>query len=328
MKILILGGTSFFGRELAVLCAERGDDVTVFSRRCPAYGLPPKIKQVRGDRTVRPDLVRMSIDRWDVVVDNICFGTEDAQNAVETFGGRAGLWIFTSSEAVYYTLRGITSPYREIHTELLGVNEGLRGRSDFFEYAFGKKDAEKVFLNAWLEKKFPVSIIRFPIVIGPGDHTLRAYSYWLRIADGGPLLLPGGAFRRRFIYSKDAAKALDTVARGRGVLGEVFNFGDSVAVSLREWVDLSASIMDRTVEKMPVTFEQLKGMGIKPLFSPYSSRRDTVLDIEKAEKAFNWKSSQMRDWMKETIDWFFLKYSGPAPDNYSGRKTEGTLLSA
>lgn len=311
---------------MAILCSKRGDDVTVFSRRCPVYGLPPKIKQVRGDRTVRPDLVRMSIDKWDVVVDNICFGPEDAQNAVEVFGGRVGLWIFTSSVSVYYTFKGITSPYREIHTELLDVNEELRGHSDFFEYAFGKKDAEKVFLNAWKEKKFPVSIIRFPIVIGPGDPTLRAYSYWLRIVDGSPLLLPGSVFRKSVIYSKDAAKALDTVARGRGVLGEVFNFGDSVAVSLREWVDLSASIMNRAVEKIPVTFERLKERGIKPSFSPYSSRCDAVMDLEKVEKAFNWKSSQMRDWMKETIDWFFLKYQGPAPDNYSGRKTEGTLL--
>lgn len=322
MKVLILGGTSFFGRELAVSCVKKGYEVTVFSRRCPVDGLPVGIKQVRGDRTVRPDLVRLSLDRWDVVFDNICYGPQEAQTAVEVFSGRTGLWVFTSSEAVYYTLKGITSPYREIHADILEENPKMRPGGDFWSYAFGKMDAEKIFLKAHKDKKFPVAVARMPIVIGPGDPTLRAYSYWLRIADGGPLLLPGGEFKKRFIFSSDAAAALEALALGRKVNGEVFNFGDSVPVSLGEWVDLSASIMSKSVEKIPVGFEWLKQRGIKPVFSPYSSRSDMVMDIEKAEKKLGWRSSQMRDWMKRSIDWFFLKYAGPAPGDYSGRKKE------
>ncbi|MFH1620069.1 MAG: NAD-dependent epimerase/dehydratase family protein [bacterium] len=329
MKILILGGTSFFGKELAVLlCKKERNEVTVFSRRCPIPGMPPEIRQVRGDRTVRPDLVRMSVEKWDVVIDNICFSSEDAKTAVEVFSGRMGLWVFTSSEAVYYTLKGISSPYRELHPGLLEDNEKMRSAGDFWSYAFGKKDAEKVFLDAYRDKKFPVAIARMPIVVGPCDSTLRAYSYWIRIADGGPLLLPGIEFSKRFISSRDAARTLHTLAFARSVSGEAFNFGDSVPINLREFVDLSASIMNRAAEKIPVAFEWLKEKGIKPSFSPFSGRSDTVMDLTKAEKVLNWRSSQTRDWMKDAIEWFFMKYSGPAPENYAGRKMELELAEA
>ena len=161
MKILILGGTSFFGKEFAIKAHKEGHQVTVFSKRCPTNGLPLDIKQVRGDRSVHVDLIRMSVDIWDVIIDNICYSPKDAENAIKAFTGRVGLYIFTSSEDVYSILDGASSPYRERHTEIFKENTALRERGEY-QYAFNKLDAEKTFLNAFKEKKFPVSTIRFP----------------------------------------------------------------------------------------------------------------------------------------------------------------------
>jgi len=322
MKVLILGGTGFFGKELTLSCALRGDEVTVFSRRCPIDGLPPKIRQVRGDRSVRPDLMRLSIEKWDVIFDNICFSPEDASVAIEAFTGRTGLLVFTSSEAVYYTLSSASSPFRETHTEIFPEDTVLRSKGEFFRYAFGKKDAERVYIKAWDETRFPVSIARFPIVIGPADPTLRAYSYWIRIADDGQILAPGMEFLKRVIYSGDAAKALQILASSRNVSGQIFNFGECIPVTLREWIILSASIMGKKPVTIPVTFEWLKEKGVRPDFSPFSSRKDYVIDLSKAIEKLGWSSSVMRDWMTKTIDWHFMKYSGPPPADYAGRKKE------
>ncbi len=116
MKILILGGTSFFGKETAIRLHKAGNEVTVFSRRAPVDGLPLDIRQTRGDRTVEIDLSRMSVEPWDVIIDNICYTAEDAQKAIRVFNGRTGLYLFTSSASVYSILKGASSPYRENQT--------------------------------------------------------------------------------------------------------------------------------------------------------------------------------------------------------------------
>ena len=189
MKILILGGTSFFGKETAALFFNKGHEVTVFSRRAPVEGLPLDIKQTRGERAVEIDLSRMATQKWDAIIDNICFNAEDARKAVKIFSGRTGLYVFTSSASVYAVLEGASSPYRETQTQLLPRKAELKEK---YAYAIGKYEAERVFLSAFIEKSFPAVIIRPSAVIGPDDPTLRAYSYWLRLAEGrcfyrGPL---------------------------------------------------------------------------------------------------------------------------------------------
>ena len=82
MRILILGGTSFFGKEAAIRLSKAGNEVTVFSRRAPVEGLPLDIRQTRGDRTVEIDLSRMSVEPWDAIIDNICFTAAAEKRAI------------------------------------------------------------------------------------------------------------------------------------------------------------------------------------------------------------------------------------------------------
>ncbi|MEA3306166.1 MAG: NAD-dependent epimerase/dehydratase family protein [Elusimicrobiota bacterium] len=321
MKILILGGTSFFGREFAIQAHKAGHEVTVFSRRCPTNGLPLDIKQVRGDRSVHVDIIRMSVDFWDVIIDNICYSPKDAESAVKAFDGRVGQYIFTSSEFVYSALDGASSPYRERHTEIFKENSSLRENEDY-QYAFNKLDAENIFLSAFKEKKFPISIIRFPVVIGPNDPTLRAFSYWVRLSDGKPLLLPGAIFSRRYIYSKDAARAFETLISAKNTEGETYNFGDNQTINLDDFIKLSANIMTKKADIIYPEFDWLKENSFNFESSPFTTLTDFNLDISKVQKAFDWKSTDINIWLKETINWFFFKYTGSLPKNYALRKEE------
>ncbi len=325
MKILILGGTSFFGKEFALTAFRGGHNITIFSNKCPIDKIPLDIKQVRGDRNIYVDLARMSVETWDVILDNICYTPQDAENAVKAFSKRCGLYVFTSSEAVYSVLERASSPYREKSTSFFSENAGLRGLSGY-EYAFGKLDSEKVFLKAFAEKKFPAVIIRFPIIIGPHDPTLRAFSYWIRLADERPLISPGAFFKRRYIYSKDAAASLDVLISSPGVAGEIFNFADDVEITLYDFLKLSANIMGKKVEILSPDFSWLQENGFDFESSPFSYYSDFVIDIRKAREKLNWKSSDINDWLKETINWFFFKYMGPAPKNYRRRKEEIALM--
>jgi nucleoside-diphosphate-sugar epimerase len=327
MKTLILGGTSFFGREAAKLLLKGGCEVTIFSKRCPIDGLPLDIIQSRGDRTVEIDLARMATETWDVVIDNICYTAEDAEKAVRVFSGRTGLYIFTSSASVYSVLYGACAPFREIQTELLPAKIYLRDKP-YYTYAAGKYAAEKVFLGAFTEKKFPVVIVRPPVVIGPDDPTLRAYSYWLRLSDGGPLILPNPAVSARYVFSKDLARAFELLIYARDIYGQAFNFGDSAVITLEDFVKISARILHREARLVVPEHSWLKINGFDFSASPFSGASDFVVDLSKAEKTLDWRSTEMRVWLEETINWFFLKYTGPMPANYSSRKKELELAQA
>jgi len=321
VKILILGGTGFFGKETARLLLNGGHEVTVFSRRVPAGDLPLDIVQSRGDRTVEMDLVRMATQVWDAVIDNICYTAEDAQKAVRVFSGRTGLYIFTSSASVYSLLQGSSAPFREIQTEILPLRTDLKDKP-YYAYALGKYEAEKVFMQAVREKKFPALIVRPPVVVGPGDPTLRAYSYWLRLSDGGTLILPNPSVSARYVFSKDMARAFELLVNSRDLYGQVFNFGDSGVVTLEDFVKLSARILHKEPEIIAPEHAWLKANAFDFAASPFSGASDFIVDISKAEKSLGWRSSEMHAWLEETINWFFLKYMGPMPKNYAARKNE------
>ena len=321
MKILILGGTSFFGKEAARLLLNNGHQVTVFSRRVPAEGLPLDSVQTRGDRTVEADLVRMSTQVWDAVIDNICYTAEDARKAVRVFSGRTGLYIFTSSASVYSLLQGAAAPFREVQTEALQIKTDLANKP-YYAYALGKYEAEKVYLAAAREKKFPAVIIRPPVVVGPGDPTLRAYSYWLRLSDGGPLILPNPAVSARYIFSGDLARAFELLVGSGDLYGQVFNLGDSAVINLEDFVKLSARVLHKEAEILAPDHVWLKSKGFNFEASPFSGQADFIVDISRAEKALCWRSTEMHRWLEETINWFFLKYMGPMPGNYTSRQRE------
>jgi nucleoside-diphosphate-sugar epimerase len=321
MKILILGGTRFFGKETARLLFNRGDQVTVFSRRAPAEGLPLDIVQIRGDRTVEADLVRMSTQVWDAIIDNICYTAEDARKAVRVFSGRTGLYVFTSSASVYSVLRGSSSPFREAQAELLPLRTDLAAKP-YYAYGLGKYEAERVFLEAVSGKKFPAVIVRPPVVVGPGDPTLRAYSYWLRLSDGGPLILPNPVVSARYVFSKDLARAFELIIRAGDLYGQVFNIGDSRSITLEDFVKLSARILHKEPEILVPDHAWLKSRAFDFEASPFSGSSDFIPDISKAEKVLAWRSTEMHAWLEETINWFFLKYMGPMPRNYASRKNE------
>jgi nucleoside-diphosphate-sugar epimerase len=328
MKILILGGTKFFGLDFALLRAGQGDDVTVFSRTAPPFELPSNIQYIKGNRDSENDLAKLAKNKWDVVVDNICFTPEQAQMGVKLFSQKTKLWIFVSTGDSHLTVKRATSPFTEDQCEILPDDENVRLKN-LQPYGQGKRDAEKILLNAFKTKKFPACIVRFPIVIGPRDPKRRAYSYWLRILDEKPIILPdGGSHKRRYLYSLDAAKALELLVKKTNIVkGEIFHFGDSIEITLREWINLSAQILNKQVTTVDIPSKWLLENNYSlEKNSPYFFDGDYSLDINKAIEILGWKSTPIEDWMKKTAEWYFSKYAGPKPENYSDRQFEIELI--
>ncbi|MCX7752152.1 MAG: NAD-dependent epimerase/dehydratase family protein [Blastocatellia bacterium] len=327
MRILVLGGTRFFGLQLVHRLVEEGHQVTVLTRGRTPASLPPSVERLVGDRQQATALREAVGTRtWDVVIDNIGFTAEDSRLAIEVFAGRTKRFLFTSTAAVYSCLEGVMNPYREDDTERLPERAQARG-DPRLAYGFGKLEAERVLQRAYREQGFPVTILRLPVVIGPRDHTLRAYSYWVRLKDHAPLILPdGGRTDCRFIFSGDVVRAFLRLLEEERSIGHVYNFAQEEIVSVREFVKLSAEILETGVETVDIPLQWLRAQGIAPTFSPYSASRSWILDISKAQWELGWRSTPWREWMRASIEWFEREYQGPPPENYFHRAEELQLI--
>lgn len=325
--ILVLGGTRFFGRELVWRLSELGHEVTILTRGQTQTELPPSVRRLRGDRRDEASLREaLGARSWDAVIDNIGFTRQDSEIALRILDGRIGRFLFTSTAAVYYCIKDLVCPFVESDTDAFPLRDEAR-TDPRFSYGFGKLEAERTLMAAHRDRGFPVTILRLPIVIGPRDHTLRAYSYWIRIRDGAPLILPdGGRLCWRFISSSDVVRAFIAVLESPRAIGQVYNFAQREIVSLRDWVKLSAEILGRSVNIVNIPSEWLSAQGINMEFSPYSTPRSWILDIGKAERELGWASSPWREWMEASIRWYEREYHGPPPENYFRRGDELALI--
>lgn len=290
MKILVLGGTKFFGKEFVCAMAQAGHDVTVFSRR--AAVLPPSVKFILGDRA---DLSPLAGKKWDFVLDNICYTPEEMLEAIKVLTGRAKHYVFVSTGDVHLAVDGARSPFDE---DIAHALPPRRGGVD--AYGKGKYDAERILRASPL----PYTIVRFPIVIGPGDPKDRLNKYITPIKESHAVILPdGGIYKRRFIYIKDCARALELVMQNREkCLGQILQFGNR-EITLKEFISLCFELTGMAEKTKSVPFAELSAQGYdlakdNPYFNPF----DYVLDVKKAERLLDWKPAPMEQWLKTCID--------------------------
>jgi nucleoside-diphosphate-sugar epimerase len=185
MRALIIGGTGLISQGIVKHLLARGADVTVFNRAQREDMLPREIKRLTGDRNQFDEFERRFADtRFDVVIDMICFGPEQAASAVRAFGGRCEHFIFCSTVCTYGT---------KIPPQIL-IDEKFP-QEPTTGYGRNKMVAEQVFRRAHDERKFHMTIVRPSHTYGPGapliDNLEANAIAWDRIERGQPVLCAG-----------------------------------------------------------------------------------------------------------------------------------------
>ena len=325
MKILILGGTRFFGYFSALALAEAGHRVTVFTRGRREADLPEPIEHAIGDRENESDLGRLArAGPWDAVWDNISYTAAHAEAAVRAFGGRCGLFLHTSTLAVYTVCEGIVSPYREADFD---AGRPMEERRDVYPYAYGldRRAGERAVRQAHEESGFPVVVLRLPVVLGPRDYSLRAWAYWRRLLDGGPLILPdGGAQMHRLVYSGDVVRAVVAILEAGAVhAGHAFNLAGREIFSLSDFVRISARLLDLHPQVVAVPQDVLEPAGLPPdEISPWHPWGNHLQEIEKARARLGLEPTPLLDWLPETIEWHRAERADAEPPGWAHRAKE------
>ncbi|MFC3997459.1 NAD-dependent epimerase/dehydratase family protein [Nocardiopsis sediminis] len=206
MKLLILGGTEFVGRAIADEALGRGWEVTVFHRG--HHPAPPKVTDLKGDRTASGGRAALARGTWDAVVDTWWGAPSAVRETARLLSGRVGHYAYVSSRSVY------AYPAPAGLAEDGPLVDGSPGDGDV-DYARAKRGGELAAEEAFGERALSV---RAGLIIGPGENVGRLPWWLLRIARGGPVLAPGPReLELQYIDVRDlAAWVADAVAAGRG----------------------------------------------------------------------------------------------------------------
>ncbi|MED1785309.1 NAD-dependent epimerase/dehydratase family protein [Brevibacillus fortis] len=282
-KVLVLGGTRFFGKRLVNLLVEAGADVTVATRGITQVDLPASVKRLTLDRDDVNSLAVAGEEQWDVVYDNICYSSQNAMDACKVFRGKVGKYVLTSTLSVYdYAEESLKEEAFDSYTYHIQAKT-----REEMTYQEGKRQAEAVFFQ---ENAFPVVAVRFPIVLAEDDYTRRLYFHIQQVQEERPIGIPNLAAQMCFIHAQGAAQFLAWVAT-TSITGPVNACSDGT-VSLAELMEKIVQIVGK-----PARIEQTTDDSDA---SPFGFVASFYMDNSKA-KAAGFPFWSLDEWLPALI---------------------------
>jgi 2'-hydroxyisoflavone reductase len=276
MKILVIGGTRFLGRNFVEIASKQGHELTLFNRGQTNPYLFPEIEKLEGDRD--GDLAPLKGRTWDVVVDTCGYVPRIVAKSAELLAGSVGLYVFISTINVYanYSKPGLNedSPLATIEDESV---------EEVTDEAYGPL---KVLCERAVRQNFPKDslIPRCGLIVGPHDPTDR-FTYWpVRIQKGGEVLVPSPPHMQvQFIDVRDLAEFLLLLAERR--TNGIFNTtGPADKLTMQDFLTKCSSEIGNQVSFTWVSEELITGsdVGHIPMWTPENWRGIFQADCSKA----------------------------------------------
>jgi nucleoside-diphosphate-sugar epimerase len=222
-----------------------GHSVSVFHRGSTQVDLPAR--SILGERR---DLAALRV-KADIVIDLILSSGAQAQSLMQAFRGIAGRVVVASSMDVYRAC-GVLHGSEEgpLEPVPLTANSPLRTKLQTYPTA-QLKMLQKLF--GWLDDEYdkipvehaimsdpelPGTVLRLPMIHGPGDYLRRFHPVLKRIDDGRRFILfeeGWAAWRSPRGYVENVAAALALAAVSARAAGRVYNVAESPAFSDLAW---------------------------------------------------------------------------------------------
>ncbi|MFI7118358.1 NAD-dependent epimerase/dehydratase family protein [Amycolatopsis sp. NPDC049868] len=272
-KVLVLGGSRYFGRGVVERLRDAGMDVTVLNRgSAPA---PSGVTHLIADRDDEAGLkAALGSRSFDVVLDQVCYTPVQAEIARRVL--RADRYVMTSTIEVYDQVRAET-PMAESLITPATVDLGLPG----YDYGEGKRQAETVFAGG----ATPFASVRVAHVLGGEDFTGRLRHYVERLDAGEVVDIHADPRPSTFIHAREIADFL-TWATLADFTGPV-NAGSHGELSV---LDLAAAISTKPRFRV-----------VERDASPFSFDRYAVLNTSRAT-GLGFSFSSTTDWLGEAVE--------------------------
>ena len=187
MRVLIIGGTGLISTGIIKHLSTRGADISMLNRGQRENTLQTNVRQITGDRNdfaAFEKQFQSGGDRFDVVIDMICFNPQQAESDVRAFAGRCEQFIFCSTVCTYGTKIPPTVVIDEAFPQ-----------EPISEYGRNKVACERILLEAGTKGSFKTTVIRPSCTYGPGGRLIDNLEFdppaWDRIERGLPVLCSG-----------------------------------------------------------------------------------------------------------------------------------------
>jgi nucleoside-diphosphate-sugar epimerase len=316
MKILLVGGSGFIGQFAAQQLQLSGHHVTVFHRG--KTSAPQDTEEILGNRQFlqdhQPEFRRQ---KFDVVIDFVLSSGRQAQQLMDTFRSIAGRVVGLSSMDVYRAW-GVFYNLEPGGLQELPLTEGsaLRTSRNTYPPEVLKKARETIY--PWLDDeydkipveqavlgdtKLPGTILRLPMIYGPGDPAHRFHPILKRIDDGrkqiifaddvAPLRTPRG-------YVEDIAAAVALAAISPQAAGRVYNICETESFGELDWARKIAAATGWSGEFVVLPHDHTP----KHLLWPGNTAQHVVASSERIRKELGCRELLPREEaIRRTIEW-------------------------
>ena len=316
MRILVIGGTRFMGPLVVSSLSEQGHEVTVFHRGQTRSDLPRGVREILGDRrSLAESAVELQRLAPEAVLDMIPENEQDALEVMRIFRGVARQVVAISSQDVYRAFGRVngkeTSPVESMPiTEESALRQNLypyRGETvrDQDDPKKWQDDYDKILVERVVmgDTSLPGTILRLPMVYGPGDYQHRLFSYLKRMDDKRPAILMDVAealWRWTHGYVENVADAIAMAVTNDRAAGRIYNVGEPFTFTMAEWVGKVGQTAGWQGRVVSVSNGRLP----EPLRWGINAEQDIVVDSSRIRRELGYEEQvDLEEALKRTVAW-------------------------
>jgi nucleoside-diphosphate-sugar epimerase len=315
MRILIIGGTRFIGPAVVHRLNAQSHDITLFHRGKSKAALPDGIMHIYGDRKKLLDFQNdFKKFRPDVVLDMIPITEKDASAVVKTFRGIAKRLVAISSQDVYRSYGILIG--KEEGLESVPTDEDAALRTKLYPYRsetprsdddprkilddYDKIPIEKIIMD---NTESSGTILRLPMVYGPGDYQHRLFEYLKRMDDKRPaIILEQGlaAWRSSVGYVENVADAIALAIIDERAQNRIYNVAEPETPTLAEWVKKIGKVAGWHGDLVIAPRDKLP-QSMQPDFT---TEQHLTVDTTRIREELGYRESIPQDEaLRRTIEW-------------------------
>jgi nucleoside-diphosphate-sugar epimerase len=314
MRVLILGGTLFIGRRIALELLARGDDVMVVHRGQTEPAELSGCAHVHVSRTALADAAdQLRAWRPDAMIDTRAMTAADASavlphlpdahlvllSSIDVYRAYELLLAGQGGEPVPLTE---SSPVRSLRYPLRDLLPGLGEHYD-------KLDVEPLYLSRG------GTALRLSLIYGEHDGQRRE-EFVLRRVRAGRLRIPFGAgtsLDTRCYVGDVATAVLATLDRPSAASGQVFNVGDLTTGTVRDWAlailaaaGSGASLVSAPEDLVPPDLEDTRSVA-----------QHFLVDSRKAATVLGWRPSDPAETIPVSVRWHLENPPAEVDEDFS-----------
>ncbi len=316
MRILVIGGTNFMGPLVVRTLHTQGHNITVFHRGQTPTELPDSVQEILGDRRPLTNVASiLQKTEPELVLDMIPSSEQDAQEVMRTFSGIARRVVSISSQDVYRAFgrvnrkeSGPIDPQRITEDSPLRENlypyraEPPRDADDPQKW---QDDYDKILVERVVmgDPNLPGTILRLPMVYGPGDYQHRMFAFLKRMDDQRPAILLDEAeaqWKWTHGYVENVAAAITLAVTDKRAAGHIYNVGEPFTFTMAQWISKigEAAGWQGKIVTIP------QGRLPKPLRWDINAEQHIVVDTSRIRQELGYKERiDIDETIQRTVNW-------------------------